>query len=407
MPDIYRKNFSSRYEHSREHQILDYLGQRRAPVPPLVLSHAELGYLEMHHGGTDLHQWLSAWQGAQAKVAGVLAGALSALIKAAELDVWHVDIALRNFVMRYFFNSQDDPIWLIDFGNTICPHFALQKPLWMLPNHTQHPTLQNALIQDWQDFYRRNKLPEPTDWHTPFDVPKQVYQEDWTLNLHVESLPLKWCVTAHGAGDMLLLACRLTRDLPNTFESDFSGLLNLHDENNARALLKKCLHHLQKISAEKVVVDDNKTPRPRLKTVAEASHFTPPLANTDPVTLSQEAPPLRPLQPSINRGWFLGLSAALLIFGWWFLDIAYSVQRQSVSWLTLTTVGVVMLALLMGLLGCFRRQNKTRRLIGAMWLHGFGQILLAFELWVFGMPMVSVWMMALAPSLALGILIWL
>ena len=59
-PEIYRKTFASRYELSREHQILEYLGQRHAPVPPVVLSHVEMAYLEMHHGGTDLHQWLNS-----------------------------------------------------------------------------------------------------------------------------------------------------------------------------------------------------------------------------------------------------------------------------------------------------------------------------------------------------------
>ena len=99
-PEIYRKTFASRYELSREHQILEYLGQRHAPVPPVVLSHVEMAYLEMHHGGTDLHQWLNSGSVTPNGVMQALAGALSALIATAQLGVWHIDIALRNFVIQ-------------------------------------------------------------------------------------------------------------------------------------------------------------------------------------------------------------------------------------------------------------------------------------------------------------------
>jgi tRNA A-37 threonylcarbamoyl transferase component Bud32 len=134
VPDIYRKQFASRYEHAREQQILEYLGQRQGPVPPVVLSHTEDGYLDMHHGGTNLHQWLTASQVNTPTALQVLANALSALISTSQLGVWHIDIALRNFVVQDRGERDAPRVWLIDFGNAICPHFALQKPLWMLPH---------------------------------------------------------------------------------------------------------------------------------------------------------------------------------------------------------------------------------------------------------------------------------
>ena len=107
------------------------------------------------------------------------------------------------------------------------------------------------------------------------------------------------------------------------------------------------------------------------------------------------------MQPASHQGWILGLSAIFLGVGWWILDIGYSVQRQAISRLTLATLLCVLVFSLIGLAGLLKRQDKMRWVVHAMWLHGFGQFTLLFELWVFGMPLGSLIWLGLAPSLAL------
>lgn len=404
--EIYRKTFTSRYELSREHQILEYLGQRHAPVPPVVLSHVEMAYLEMHHGGTDLHQWLNSGSVTPAEAMQALAGALSALIVTAQLDVWHIDIALRNFVIQNTLSASERRVWLIDFGNAICPHFALQKPLWMLPNRDQHPLLQTALAQDWQDFYKRHQLSEPPDWHAPFDVPQHIYQEDWTRGLHVEDMPLKWCVTAHGAAQMLLLASRMHPSLLAEFKDAFLGLLNLQNEEDARALLQQCLGRLQHACVTPKPIHDAKTPRPRAQPPSQVPTPITNLTRSEGVMTAPTFPKPAPMETTSHHGWILGISAIFLGIGWWILDIGYNVQRQTISWLTLTTLLFVLVFSLIGLAGLLKRQNKMYWLVCSMWLHGFGQFTLLFELWVFGMPLSSLGWLGLAPTLALLGLAW-
>lgn len=406
MSGIYRKQFASRYEHIREQQILEYLGQRQGPVPPVVLSHSEEGYLDMRHGGTNLQQWLSADKPSARTALQVLACALSALIKTAQLDVWHIDIALRNFVV------QDHPpqktIWLIDFGNAICPHFALQKPLWMLPHSEQHPNLQEALIQDWQDFYKRHNLPQPPDWHTPFDVSKQVYDNDWTHGLNVESLPLKWCITAHGTGKILLEAASLIPECQQELQRKFVGLLNLQNESHAQVKMQTCLDDLQKASATRSHIEESPTPRPRIASQAtDHQRFSTSTASQPAVlqpSISHQTTPVQPIlidtrKSTLVAGWWLnGLSVGLIALGWWILDVGYTAQSQAISWLTVVVASAAMVSFLIVLLGCLWNVHKTRWWVWSLWLQTAGQWILAFELWIFGMPMSSMWAMVLAPA---------
>lgn len=414
MSGIYRKQFASRYEHIREQQILEYLGQRQGPVPPVVLSHSEEGYLDMRHGGTNLQQWLSADKPSARTALQVLACALSALIKTAHLDVWHIDIALRNFVV------QDKPpqktIWLIDFGNAICPHFALQKPLWMLPHSGQHPDLQEALIQDWQDFYKRNNLSQPPDWHAPFDVSKQVYDNDWTSGLYVESLPMRWCITAHGTGKMLLEAASLIPECPQDLQRKFVGLLNLQNESHAQVQMQTCLDELQRESAPRSHFEESPTPRPRIASQAtDHQRFGTSTATQPAVLRPSTSFPTTPLHPTlmdthqstlITRRWLYGVSLVLIALGWWILDVGYTAQGQAISWLTVGVASTAMVSFLIGLLGCLRSAHKTRWWVWSLWLQTAGQWVLAFELWVFGMPMSSMWAMILAPAVAMVTLIF-
>lgn len=262
------------------------------------------------------------------------------------------------------------------------------------------------MAQDWQAFYKRHQLPEPTDWHAPFDVPQNIYQDDWTRGLHVENLPLKWCVTAHGAGQMLLLASRMHPSLIAEFKDPFSALLNLHKEDDARAMLQQCLGHLQHACATPKPIDTQQTPRPRALPPLQVASRIASLTRSEEVMTTPALPKPPAMQTNSHHGWILGISAICLGMGWWILDIGYSVQRQAISRLTLATLLCVLVFSLIGLAGLLKRQDKMRWLVRSMWLHGFGQFTLLFELWVFGMPLGNLGWLGLAPTLALLGLAW-
>lgn len=416
MPGIYRKQFANRYEHAREQQILEYLGQRHGPVPPLVLSHAEDGYLDMHHGGTNLHQWLTAKQVDRTKALQVMADALSALMTTAQLEVWHVDIALRNFVIQNQGTQGRPRVWLIDFGNAICPHYALQKPLWMLPHADQHPELQKALIQDWQAFYKRHNLPQLSDWHAPFEVSKVIYERDWSSGLKVESVALRWCITAHGVGKMWLKAAPLIPGCPNFLQDHFLDLMELQNEADASARLSTCLNALQNASSSSTdSVDANQTPRPRM--ASRKPNPQPPPIITTPLEVLRTTPerikPLK-LQPvsdapmhKVSRVWLGGVSAVCMASGWWVLDVAYTAQGQAISVLTMVVAGLAVLSWGVGIIGWFKAPHTSSRWIGALWVQAAGQGVLALELWAFGMPVGTLWAMGLAPAIGLLALLFI
>lgn len=386
----YRKKFSSRYELSRELQILDYLGQRRAPVPPIVMSHTELAYLDMHHGGPNLKTWLTSEPLTLHHITDALSQAIQALITTAEFGVWHFDVALRNFVIQNQIHRQT--VWLIDFGNAVCPHFTLQKPLWMRPQDDQHRALQDALAKDWQHFYERHQLGLPHDWRDSFDVSTELYQDDWTSHLSVEALPQKWCVIAHACGQMLLTATRIQPGHLAAWVSDFETLLNLEEDAVAQKKLVQLAHDLLKGTSHPSLFDHEQTPRPRAITAdAPAIHIAP-------------APHHHYQWPHF---WYLGVAGVLIALGWWVIDIAYEVHDQPLSDLSagiLTGVGFISVV---GLLGLMDKVRRVRWLQGGLWAHTLGQSLMVFELWLWDMKLETLGVLATAPMCALLVLLWI
>ena len=400
---LYRKNFSSRYELSREHQILEYLGQRQAPVPPVVMSHAELAYLDMHHGGPDLKAWLSSSALTSQEVTETLAQAIDALIKTAQLNVWHFDVALRNFVVHEPANSTQASVWLIDFGNAICPHFTLQKPLWMRPHFHQHPLLQAALTKDWQQFYERHGLVQPPDWHTSFDIPNQLYQDDWTTNLEVEALPQKWCTVAHATGQMLISAALAQPSFLDRWLPKFHGLLNLKDEALAQQTMVAVLHNLSHRPHESI--DHDKTPRPRAQPSTAAVNPPPVYTPSEQAPIATTTVEKKQRSPHTFLSLRLLVLGALLGLGWWMLDIGYSTRGQALTPLTTSTAIGVLLSTLVGAVGCLVSAQKSRWIIRSMWVHVLGQALLIFELWIFGMELRAVSILTVAPLIAVILLV--
>lgn len=447
------KHFDDRYTQSRENQILDYLNQRGAAVPQVILNHAELGYLEMSHAGQNLTQWLEASESADLPIFDVLSQSVSAVLEVSKVGVWHLDIAPRNFVVRLNSNKQSLQVCLIDFGNAVSTLFPLQKPLWMRPSAEQHRLLRQALQQDWQSFYQRHGLLEPVNWEQNFDVPQDLYQADWTRDLQTEALAERASVLAHGLGQLLISTGRMHQGTVLQKNDLGASLLNLDDDEQALGAIESVLLQLQSWADA-----SRATPRPTRRFEASASDrpyvpvtaqattligsaigsastarstsaSTLPTSAIHPQTVfdSTQVPQKNSVQPPPNKAeatmadrngtpetqpkknWRTWLPIAtctmLMILAWIIIDLIY--QAASASKPLTTTVlaltGVVLAALgtlfsLGGLLWSSRRQAWWRRLF---FVNVIGQAMLVLELWVFEMPYTVIGLASLCPAIVL------
>jgi hypothetical protein len=378
MTAIHRKSFADRYTMLHEQQVLDYLNQRHAPVPQVIISHLEQSYLEMSHGGTDLQAWIHETQPPHSELSRALSLAIQAAMQVAELGVWHVDIALRNFVIHDVQNGQHPTVWLIDFANTISDQFPLQKPLWMLPAAHQHSQLQQCLTLDWQAFYARHQLPQPDNWHQVFDVPMSLYREDWTTDLHVERIPNRWCLLAHGIGQMGL---QLQKDIgfsPDHRQIGWAQLLNLDNETLAKRRLEQCL-----LQSGVLPGSDQSTPRPRA-TVSTGPSPEPP----------SQAPETRKAAGPTSTGrtgrsfhWVtLGLNLLFISLGWLLIDAVYTRYGIVLSWLSWLAILGAMVGSGVSLICALASRHPRPWWALALLVQPITQSWLCLESWVLHIP---------------------
>jgi hypothetical protein len=455
MEVTFQKRFADRYSQSREHQILDYLNQRGAAVPQVILSHTEQSYLEMTHAGQDLSKWLDQAGLARSQVWNVLAQAATVLVQVSRLEVWHLDIALRNFVVGPTDAQGVPQVRLIDFGNAVSAHFPLQKPLWMSPDASQHTLLRQALHQDWEDFYRRHGLPPPTDWGRNFQVPEAVYRDDWTRQLKVESLAARPCVLAHGLGQMMISARALVQWPSSSGHDPLAGLLELHDDEQASAAVEGLIAQLLAWAQA-----HRPTPRPTATAPAPEAIRARPVAPAlmNPLTIQNGAhgrfpetvaridagapvpeagqsadvlgrqssdpqpdvtapPPVAQPQAVAgasapapkSRPWLPALSgAAIVATGWILLDMIYSAAQASpggtavrLTALGLSGVALAVLASAICLAGVLFAQARLAWWRRGIYANALGQGVLVMELWVYQMPAQVLWFAAACPLIAL------
>ncbi len=422
----FQKHFEDRYTQSREHQILDYLNQRGAAVPKVILSHAEARYLEMSHAGQNLTQWLGQQRQVDSIVFEVLAESTRILLEVSQLGIWHLDVAPRNFVVHSSDDESTARVCLIDFGNAVSPLFPLQKPLWMRPSAEQHRLLRQALQLDWQAFYRRHGLIEPADWEQSFEVPEATYQVDWTSQLQVEALAARPCVLAHGLGHMLRSSARIL-DWTSVHRNDLGlSLLNLEDDEQA-LLGIRTVHRQFQAWAQAW----RPTPRPTRRSeplaveppavelsraVASGGALTsalePPLSSASEKIVPEpaSAPSGTQIPPgrSAQRRWLPILtSATVMVVGWVMLELIYQAASGKpgaplkTTALALGGVSLAVLGSIVGLGGLLWSQQKMlwwRRLLYA---HVLGQGLLVLELWVLQLPNPVLWFAMASPLLLL------
>jgi hypothetical protein len=152
-------------------------------------------------------------------------------------------------------------------------------------------------------------------------------------------------------------------------------------------------------------VDHDKTPRPRAQPTTAV--VSPPRVHTpsdkDPIAATIDEK--KPWLPKTFLPLRLLAIGALLGLGWWMLDIGYSTRGQALTALTTSTAIGVLLSTLAGVLGCLVSAQKSRWIIRSMWAHVLGQVLLIFELWIFGMDLRAVLILTVAPWIAVILLV--
>jgi hypothetical protein len=409
MSEAFRKYFTDRYAMLHEQQILDYLNQRKAPVPQVIKSQLDESFLEMSHGGMNLSQWIKTARPDHLLACCALAQAIESVLVVARMGVWHVDLAYRNFVIQPAGPGAKPTVLLIDFANAISHRFPLLKPLWMLPTELQHPSLRASLTADWQSFYDRHGLDRPERWDTAFEVPFNLYKEDWTTGLNVENLQHPLSVIAHGIGQMILQDQSGWQEILKPQSIDWTELLDLQSDDLAVLRLESCIAQLVMPNA------DDSTPRPRMKSSDATPVVTSVIRPVVPsVALDVEPPVIRKMEPAVaatevapeeaavdpkvhpfaaqtltnNKGQrnfgpvlCVLLSGAFVAAGWTLLDAMYTVLRLKLTWLGWSGLALALAGTANGAWKLIWREHKKISWAQTIWTHDISMALLLTEAW--------------------------
>ncbi len=386
MNDPFVKRFDDRYTQSREYQFLDLLNQMQVPVPTVLSNETQAGLIKMKHVGVNLDEWIKAKPSdaaARSQALTALHQALCICRDVANKDVWHFDLATRNFMVEQTTGASAVTVRLIDFSLAISKRFPLEKPLWARPDRTQqHPALYAALVSDWVDFFKRSKLEEPTSYDQEFDIPITIYRGYWANNLAADRISLLWCVIAHSLGNMLIrlapFGC-VGESMRAPMESTGRSLLSLDSELAAQKALERATLWL----AYQI---NEPTPRPVFKAAPLESSLG---ANTVAENTSIVARPGQPLEPDasppsptykVSIARIIG-SIMMGCFAYVLIDavyVAYQIQISHATWLI--TVGIVLtsLTLLTRMALIPSRSKAIKRMSQA---HGLAFIAFATEFW--------------------------
>ena len=401
MTNTYRKEFpdsaGGEYAQSREYQFLDLLNQLNASVPEVHSNNTKERYIEMAYAGVNLRDWLkelfSSAQ-SQSQAFYTLQQSLKIATDLAKLDVWHLDLALRNFVVKQAINSSQIEVCLIDFSLAVSKRFPLEKPLFMLPDERQqHPILYEAIKQDWQQFFHRNELAVPVKYDFLMEIPMGVYKADWSASLNVDRISQPWCVIAHSLGNMLSQCAQMSCFQENSKYE----LIKL-----AQRMLSQTIDAEAKISLKATSdwIEGNcseATPRP----IAKSKFVEAPIIqNVIKQDLTPSSPPSQPknisdekeiklLQPNDPRNSLIlkiSLSILTIAASFTLIDAFYVAYRIKVTSYTLS-IAMGALALLLGLICTLpfaaSKFNVFRRIIQ---FQGLAIIGFSLELWLNFVP---------------------
>lgn len=411
MSKIYKKEFpdsaGGEYAQSREYQFLDLLNQLGASVPQVNSNNTRERCIEMAHVGTDLRDWLLVRPNSiigQSQALDAINKALKIVEELAQLNIWHLDLALRNFVVDQADNVNHAKVSLIDFSLSVSKRFPLEKPLFMLPDEgQQHPILFSAVMQDWQQFFKRNNIKEPTKYDLQLEIPMGIYKADWSSDLSVDNLSHPWCVIAHSVGKMLI-QCTKMQCIEEKSQVELlklaQNLQSLSSESEAQSRFQEMRDWLtNKLS--------DTTPRPKAAQAIQATIPSSPLSATSTATLNKrfddhpvDAPSasLKIKTSATNSELnsesssqlsLLKISLGIITFalGYLLTDAIYVAFNIAVTNYTTSIAAVLIFLLLSLLIVLLFSKNKPLICKRMMQLQGIALIGFSVEIWINFVPL--------------------
>ena len=273
--NYYVKKFQESYSLSREAELIQYLNQRGAQVPKLISTHPKGNVIKMQYVGKSLLDIFNSnieKKINEIKVLKILRESVNIGHEISNLEVWHYDLALRNFTFLETQESISRSVFLIDFSAAISPLYLLQKPLWLRPDtRLHHKELIQALEKDWTDFFKKNFLDVPKIIDNEFTIPIEKYNNYWNSQLNVQKLKNPVCVIAHSLGVMINNFLSIySEPMPQEKKNKLDNLKkialelkNLRSSIVAYDRINKSLDSLDLIIKE-LEISSSETPRPRI-----------------------------------------------------------------------------------------------------------------------------------------------
>ena len=395
MTDPFIKHFDDRYTQSREYQFLDLLNQLHVAVPAVISNESLQGFIKMEHVGVNLNEWLLTIPegiAGQALAFNALHQAVDISSAVAKKDVWHFDLAARNFMVEQPSGLATPKVRLIDFSLAISKRFPLEKPLWMRPDKTQqHPALVAALQADWESFFNRHNLASANFDAPDFEIPMPAYQADWGSGLAADQITLLWCVVSHSIGNMLAQAAQCAcfgQGARQQLGIHANKLMNLSSETAAQTALENVQLWMQ----SQVI---SLTPRPSRKFDQQTSTGGVPKAAAQAPSAPKAAPAVKvdslgleinthpistiPVAKTLAAAVLGGLAYALIDT----IYLAYQVRVSDYTVGAALVIGSISVLLLLGLL------ISERRKVFVSWLskaHGLAICAFALEMWAQRVP---------------------
>ena len=301
MKETHFKSFRDRYEQSREYFFLDFLNRIDASVPQIYKNDVQNKRIEMEYVGSNLQTFLSRLSPKNENseiIFSIVKQVLDVCLILGNKNIWHMDLALRNFTIQENEAHRSPKVFLIDFSLAVSPHFPLQKPLWLRTDEVaQHPLFRQAIVSDWRNFFLRNQLPVPDSFGNDLEISILSYDADFSSKFAVESLELNWCVMAHSLGAMFLkMADHVSlHSYPlNHILKHASSLLNIYDDRDAFAQLENL-----RLFVGRMVSEDTPKPGEIIDKVLPDSTPKPTIKRADEVPESSINPSHTPVGSSI------------------------------------------------------------------------------------------------------------
>ncbi len=268
------KKFEESYSQSREAQLIQYLNQRGAQVPKLISNHPTEKIIKMQYAGESLLGIINNNKITKKlniiQLLKILRESINIGQEISKLEVWHFDLALRNFTLLESHELLSKSIFVIDFSAAVSPSFILQKPLWLRPDtKVHHGELIQALEKDWVNFFKKNSLSVPTIINNEFIIPLEKYNNYWNPQLHVQQLRNPVCVVAHSIGIMiynfLINSSELTPEISKKKLEELKkitlGLKNLRSSIVAHHNINRLLESID-LTIQELEISSGVTPRP-------------------------------------------------------------------------------------------------------------------------------------------------